>query len=313
MKDGTEGSSAGNKGTQAPGGVEGAADGRRRREHPLFRRFPIDGRTWVDGLAEPTPYHVYDGTLMMLGGSADASAACAQLTAKGLWPVLDMRGRALMAVWVGDFSDASLGPHHELQLSLFASTRPLPPVASHPFAIHRALLTLPGLRMVCAALWNNPARVASYNALHLGLDARPADSHVLRCGSALAFRFREADGRLLAEGEVLSAARPAPAAAWQLLRHIGWQGSLRLLRSPALNVAVAPLAGHRLCAQTWTHSDHQAVAHFGPQDRIRIGHTPLGPALHFEPTCVQRFEGLRFVYLRPEADGDADERQALVG
>ena len=121
MKHGTEGSPAGSEGTQAPGDVDGAANGRRRREHPLFRRFPIDGRTWVDGLAEPTPYHVYDGTLMMLGGTADGAAASARLAGSGLAPVLDTHGRALMAAWLGDFTAARLGPHQELQFSLFAA------------------------------------------------------------------------------------------------------------------------------------------------------------------------------------------------
>ena len=61
------------------------------------------------------------------------------------------------------------GPHHELQLSLFASARPLPPVQAHPFAIHRALLTQPEVCMACAALWNDIPQVARYNAQHLGL------------------------------------------------------------------------------------------------------------------------------------------------
>jgi hypothetical protein len=272
------------------------------RQHALFRRFPIDGSAIVDGQALPTPYHVYDGALLMLGGTAGAGAAAARL-GQGLTPLLDTQGRALMALWVGDFTDASLGPHHELQLSLLATTRPLPPVTAHPFAIQRALLTRPEVRMACVALWNDMQRVARYNAEYLGLNAHVAASRVRLERGRWSFHFAESGGTPVAEGEVASAAHTSPAAAWRLLRHIGWQGVGRLLRSPAMHVPVAA-PGSRRVAQTWTHGDRHTAGYIGRQDRIAIAHPQYAP-LDFIPACVQCFAGLRFVYLRPRLDGGA--------
>lgn len=33
----------------------------RPAEHPLFRRYPLDGQARISVGAVPTPYHVYDG------------------------------------------------------------------------------------------------------------------------------------------------------------------------------------------------------------------------------------------------------------
>lgn len=71
-----------------------------------------------------------------------------------------------MAVWMCDFTDANLGPHHELQISLFATSRPIPRLKPHPFAIFRALTMIAEARMVCHGLWNNTHRVVRYNAEH---------------------------------------------------------------------------------------------------------------------------------------------------
>jgi len=269
-----------------------------RRQHALFRRFPIDGSAAVDGRLLPTPYHVYDGTLWMLGGTAEAGAA-ASLLGEGLVPLLDTKGRALMAVWVGDFTQASLGPHQELQLSLFASTRPLPPVADHPFAIHRALLVQPGVRMVCVALWNSTPQVARYNAGHLGLNAHVAEGRLAQEeeGGHWSFRFERPDGALLAEGGVRQAVRSSPAMGWRLLRHMGLQGAWRLLRAPYLSVPVAA-PGSQSVAQTHTHSDRQAVRPWAPGDGVAIAHPRYAP-LDFCGAFVQHMMGLRFVYLRP--------------
>ena len=267
-----------------------------RSQHALFQRFPIDGSVAVDGRMLPTPYHVYDGTLLMLGGTACAGAAAA-LLGEGWMPLRDTQGRALMALWVGDFTDASLGPHRELQLSLFASARPLPPVEAHPFAIHRALLAQPEVRMACVALWNDMPHVARYNAEHLGLNAHVAESRVRQDDGHWSFRFEAPGGAPVAEGEVQGAGRPSLAVLWRLLRHIGLPGAGRLLSSPVLGVPVAAPGSHRV-AWTWTQSDRQAVRLLDDTSRVAIRH-PRYAALDFRPAFAQQMAGLRFVYLRP--------------
>ena len=65
-----------------------------------------------------------------------------------------------------------------------------------------------------------------------------------------------------------------------------------------------------LVANTGARSDRQVLRLFGPQDHVRIHH-PLYAPLDFAPTFVQRNEGVRFVYLRPQSD--ADYRAEMLG
>lgn len=95
------------------------------------------------GQAQGLPLHkamkllIYDGSMVFLGGTADAAVVSALLSNERLVPLLEANDRALTAVWVCDFTKANLGPHHELQLSLFATFRPLQRLNPHPFTIFR--------------------------------------------------------------------------------------------------------------------------------------------------------------------------------
>ena len=89
----------------------------------LFRAFPLGGSRSTSLGNQPVPYHVYDGEVVLMGGSVEASAARSLLAGQSVDLVLDPLGRALACIWVCEFTQASLGPHCELQLSL-AVTRP---------------------------------------------------------------------------------------------------------------------------------------------------------------------------------------------
>jgi hypothetical protein len=65
----------------------------------------------------PVPYHIYDGHALFLGGVADLAGVRDLLASEDVVPVSTTYGHALMGVWVIDGTDASLGPHQELQLS----------------------------------------------------------------------------------------------------------------------------------------------------------------------------------------------------
>jgi hypothetical protein len=77
------------------------------------------------------------------------------------------------------------------------------------------------------------------------------------------------------------------------------------MRSPFVHVPVVntrgPHAEANLTAHTYTCSDQQAIRAFGPQDRLTLS-APNYTALNFQPDFVQQSEGVRFVYLRPEAE-----------
>ena len=280
-----------------------------RENHPLFEKYPLDGQVVVAGEALTTPYHIHDGAMLFVGGTADAETASALLAGERLTPLLDTRGRALAAVWIGDFTEANLGPHLELQISLFAAFKPLPPLAAHPFAIFRALTAVPETRMVCHGLWNSTPRVVRYNAEHLQLDAHLALGGIER-GERWRFRFADEAGNPLATGDLAVAAKQQAAVSWALLRHIGWRGIWRMARSPFFTLPVvntrSRFAADNRLAWTHTRADRQALRYFAAPDRLSLD-CPRYAALDFAPAFVHLLDGLRFVYLRPQ-----DETAASV-
>ena len=50
----------------------------------LFQRFPPDGALILGGEEVTTPYHIYDGTMLSLGGTVDGKAAATLLAAEQL-------------------------------------------------------------------------------------------------------------------------------------------------------------------------------------------------------------------------------------
>ena len=88
------------------------------RSHALFSRFPLSDAAVISMGTVPTPYHVYDGYGLFIGGTAELDAVSELLRGERVSPVRTGNGRALMGIWAFDFLDASLGPHHELQFSL---------------------------------------------------------------------------------------------------------------------------------------------------------------------------------------------------
>ena len=276
-----------------------------RSEHPLFERFPLDAHVQVGGEKLTSPYHVYNGTLLLVGGTADAAQAAALLAPSGLVPVCDSAGRALAAVWVGDFTEASLGPHHEVQISFLASTRPVPTLAAHPLALLVALFTRTDVRMVCHGLWNSTARVVRYNAEHLGLDAHYTSGLLTRSRGQWHFAFADVGAQSVLEGELACVERTPAALGWQLARCLGWRALWQSLRDPVVQVPVlntlGPNATQLEVARTYTRADRQALRLASPADRLQIHAAPYA-ALGFAPAFVEQMDGLRFVYLRPQVE-----------
>lgn len=277
-----------------------------RNTHPLFVKHPLDNTVEVDGETLSTPYHIYNGEMILVGGAADADAAAALLHNERLSPVLDSSGKALMALWVCNFTEANLGPHHELQISLFASLKPQPPVQRHPFAIHRLLVTNPDVCMVCHGLWNNTMRVVRYNQAHLGLDAHLSASwidHDEKTGR-LTFQVEDAGSdHPIAEGMLDMPKQQAPGVMWKMVRHLGVQGMARSVREQFLHVPVvntaSAFASGNCVAHTYTRSDRQIIRLWEAADQIAIEHERYAP-LAFRPQFVQYNAGVRFVYLRPQ-------------
>jgi hypothetical protein len=290
----------------------------------LFRAFPIGGSRSTSLGPQPVPYHVYDGEALFIGGWVDPAAARGLIAGQNVEIVTDRRGRALASIWACEFTQASLGPHCELQLSLAVtrSTATAPgagqpdlqfSVRASPFELVRLLLLEPGVRLFSAALWNDTPQVVAYNRELLGLDAHLATAHFSRGeeGGFLSFRFEDPAGRLIFQGDV---APPAVQPLWDSLlveRGLGAAGMRKIASSPWLSTQVMAPGGPRFAApseaQTWLHARSVVLSRFSQAaSRLAFGE-PFPAGLDFKPAFLEHFTGFEFVYLPPYNHGDAQD------
>lgn len=268
----------------------------------LFQRFPLDGTVIVAGEEATTPYHIYDGTILSLGGTVDGAVAARFLATEQLEPVLDTDGRALAAIWICDFTDANLGPHHELQISLFATRRKAQPLRADAFSFHHALNTIPDLMMVCHGLWNNTQRVVRYNSEHLLLNARLTRSEVDFSGDSWTFEFRDAGGGLIADGAVPATRRQPARATWKIARQMSFRGLLESLRAPFFKMPVVNTrregdACNHVC-MTYTACEKPLIRGATYRDHILISE-PNYAELDFKISFVQVLKDIGFIFMRP--------------
>lgn len=272
--------------------------------HPLFDAHPLDQQATISVGKVPMPYHTYDGYGVLIGGTADLHEVQALLQNEQVHPIQTVSGRALMGIWVVDFTEASLGPHHELQVSFLVAYNPVPAVEDHPLALIKALFVNPQARMFCYGLWNNTARVVAYNRELLGLDAKLSQSRIHTTDNQIAFNIKDDAGNHLIDGHVQKMTRTPLSVGWSLTRLLGLRQTLRALSQPYLSATVVnpisetvPYNGD---AQTYLAADAPAMQLFDPQtDKVHISQETVA-ALNFKPQFVEHFSPFRFVYLQPE-------------
>jgi hypothetical protein len=275
-----------------------------RLAHPLFQRFPIAGSARISVGTVSTPYHVYDGHGVFVGGTADLKAARALLAGEQVNPVATEDGRALMGVWVFEFNDASLGAHHELQCSIFVSHAPTAPLPAHPLAPIEAMVVRPEVKMLCHGLWNNTERVVAYNRELLGLNARLSDSRIVQEGGCIHFSVHDrADGAPVVQGCVRETRRTSLRASLSLMHRLGWRRLAALAREPWIHAGIVNPIGdvvpHNAVADSYTRADTSVLRHFdGAHDRVAFRHAGY-QALGFVPQFVQTMRRFKFVYLFP--------------
>jgi hypothetical protein len=276
-------------------------------DHPLFQRHPLSGRVTLSTGAAPMPYHIYDGYGLFIGGTCDLAAAQQLLKPEQVTPVQTTDGHALLGVWVCDFTEASLGSHHELQFSIFVSSQPVAPIELRPFTILALMLTRPDIQMLCHGLWNNTPTVVAYNREYLSLNARQTDSRIEREPNALRFAFNDqVTGQAILAGTVQQPQRKSWRANWNFMTTLGFKRSLAVQRQPWINMTVLNPMGVMLdrnaAARTFTSNAVTVLRYFDQRtDRLDFGDTPYR-ALCFTPQFVQYMAGFKFVYLQPQSD-----------
>jgi hypothetical protein len=275
------------------------------QHHALFQQYPLAGSAVVSTGKLPTPYHVYDGHGVFIGGTADLGAVRTLLAPENVVPVQTESGHALMGVWVCDFTHASLGAHHELQFSLFVSHAPLAPVSAHPLGLIRLMLARPDVKMLCHGLWNNTPDAVAYNRELLALAARQSESRIERDAVTLDFAVRDVEaGTPVLAGRIVRPQRPSWRVNLTLVAQLGLRRLRALAKLPWLRMQILNPVSSRLArnasADSFTKYDSSIVRYFDrARDRLDFGATPYA-CLGFRPQFGQTMNGFKFVYLSPQ-------------
>ncbi len=272
--------------------------------HALFEAYPLNGEEDISVGTVQTPYHTYDGHGMFIGGTASLSHIRKLLKDETVYPFQTREERAVMGIWVVDFTEASLGAHNELQFSILVSHEQPQPIESHPLALLKALFANPLARMFCYRLWNNTETVVAYNRELLGLNASLTQGGLQRTDTQKTFRFEDTVGQLLFHGQVHVEKQTSPKVGWQMFRILGLKTTLKAFSQPYLGAKVVnPISDkfrYNGDAQSYLASDTPIVQFFdNARDSIHFGQTDMAD-VDFQPQFVEHFEPFRFVYLHPE-------------
>lgn len=272
--------------------------------HPLFQAYPLRGNTEISVGTVPLPYHIYDGYGTFIGGTAKLTEVEKLLAAEQLQPAQNEAGQALMGIWLCDFTDANLGPHHELQISIFVSRGKVPPVKAHPLGLLGAMLTRPDIQMLCHGLWNNTPLVVAYNREIFSLNARLSDSTLQRTRETLTGTVKDAETQApLLTVKLTKPDQAGFGATMGLLGQLGFGRAMKINSQPWVEMRVVNPLGVKLehngtataCASNATNT----VRYFDPKvDQLNLqaaAYTSLG----FQPEFAQHMTGFKFIYEEP--------------
>ena len=271
---------------------------------PLIERYPLNGETRLSCGAAPTPYLIYDGYGVFVGGTADVNVVRRLLAHETVTPLCDTYGRALMGVWAIDFTEASLGPHHEVQVSFLVTRQESAPVKAGRLAAAEAMVTRPEIRLFCHGLWNSTPLVVAYNSEHLGLPARLAENPVTRSNGRLRVNVPAEIGASIVSGDI-GIGRASLRATFEFMQRLGFARAQRVANEPWVEMKVVNPIGRRPrndAAQAATHNAVNALRLFDPNvDTLTLSGPDYG-GLEFQPAYIQVMDGITFIYLDPASD-----------
>lgn len=272
--------------------------------HPIFQQHPLSGTAQISTGTVPTPYHIYTGYGAFIGGTADLAAVKQLLAPEQVQPFHTSGRRALMGVWICDFTEASLGPHHELQFSIFVTRQPVTPATEHPLNLLTVMLTRPEVQMLCHGLWNNTETVVAYNRELLSLNARLTKSRIEKSARQMTVNFAATDGAPIFSGQLNQPDRAGFWATLALGQQIGFGRAQKINQQPWVSMNVVNPVGVKLAhngtAPAFTKNDTNGVRYFNAKnDSIQFAAEPY-VALGFTPLFIQFMTGFKFVYLHPQ-------------
>ncbi len=271
--------------------------------HPLFRRFPIkEERTLSNGSRITLPYHIYNGEMLMIGGTIDYDAACDLLINETVEPMRTASGRSPLAIWVCNFTESNVGAHQELQFSLFTSKK-AEPLTEHPYALIARMALDGSLRMICHGLWNSTPLVVQCNREVFGLNARLSTGVIHRVDSHWVFSMEDEDQNSLISGRLAEQKGLMPSALIDMLSIVGWRNALMIARQPWLEMRVVNPIGIwnvNKTALTGAVGGQRSYRTFDPVGDTLTIHAPGYANVGFKPDYIYEMRGAKFAYNEPE-------------
>jgi hypothetical protein len=285
-------------------------DANLNKTQDLFQKYPLRSLREVPGGSAPVPYHVYNGTVLLIGGTANLASVRALLDNQGLEPVRTTHGEALVSLWVCNFIQSSLGPHRVLHAGISVALGSLPPVEPQPLALLGTVLTMPQVGMYCQRTWIDEPRVAIYQTELLSLDVHLAQGEFSQdpAGRSVEFEFWDvSDGETLLNGRVRERAYTTPRPALALLRRLGLSGFLQVSRQPNFSLRVVPPCGEKgpagglseRTSQVYWGRQRSVTQFFNPHSDRLVLSSAVYPGVEFHPQFIERLEGFKMVYLLP--------------
>jgi len=273
------------------------------KSHPLFSRFPLNKTVQLSTGETQTPYHVYNGYGLFVGGIAPVDKVNSIMTDESPVPVTDIHGNALLALWLMDFTEAHIAPHTEFQCSIFVQPQSVPPLPDHPFAPLQFMVQAEEPAMLCADIWNNTEECVAYNAEHLGLGARLCRSSFTRTSDRIDVDFNVGDTPLLT-AKIRLPARTGFSDGLSLLRLFGLRKTIQLAQAPYTQLDVINRVDDQqsknIPARSYTDVSTNIVKRFDPStDELILGNIAFRE-IGFQPRMVQFVDGVNFVYLDPD-------------
>jgi hypothetical protein len=279
------------------------------KQNPLFQRYGLTTIQHISVGMVPIPYHIYGGSAILIGGTADLAYVQHLLATEHVYPIVTTSGRALICIWVVDGKEASLEPHGELQVSILVAHEQQPAVIDHPLTILRQLLVQPQTRLLCHGLWNSTAQAVAYNREILALPAQQAVCQI-ECDMhrrQKSFTFTDLSGNTILVGQVRSATSTGPATTIALQRVMGLRRFLQLAGSKQLEAQVVNPIGllpFNADAHAYINADRIILQRFDPATDSTTMQSAHYAELGFAGSFVEHMQGFRFVYLNIHNAGD---------
>jgi hypothetical protein len=294
------------------------------KNHVLFKQHPLNSTVKLsNGDLVTVPYHIYDGNAMFIVGTADLRCVQQLLstvnTANQLYePVITMDNRAIVVIWLMDYSEANIGPHRELQISFLVTDKRVSQQiridTKNEFSFIQ-IMSHPEVKLFCHGLWLSTSIAKEYNEEILGHTANLAHCDMngfISTSRDKNFRFIDrVTGQLILKGSSVN--RYASifqylAMPYKLICGLGLINVAKLSMDPTITVQV--INSSLTTAISFTQTTMQTARRFNNKlDYVRFEeanscHSRAYAQMDFEGAYVQHMNNFKFVYLNPHNTGD---------